>query len=146
MKKYSSLLLIIGFGALLLTQQKFIMPWVYEIVSSDLFLVGSKDEASQLPISSHLTDLAFKHCNQYIKSKLDSDNAITFSEKPINSWSLGNYQYVINAEASLTAKNTNTPSSPKYVCRITYNKGDDQSGIEDFDNWSVSGISGLENM
>lgn len=142
MKKYSTILLIIGLAVLLLTQQKVVMPLVYEVIKSDLFLVDSKDKASQIPVSSHLTDIAFKFCNQYIVSKLSPDTSATFSEKPINSWSLGNYQYVINAEANITANKIS--SSKKYVCRISYKNGDDQSGIENQDNWLINGIAGLD--
>lgn len=145
MKKYNTLLLIIGFAALLLTQQKVVMPLIYDVIKSDFFLVDSKDQASQLPISTHLTDLAFMHCNKYIASKFDTNSSVTFAEKPINSWSLGNYQYVINAEANVT-ENSKIPSVKKYVCRITYKNGDDQNGIENFDNWTINGVSGLDNL
>jgi len=51
MKKYSTLLFIAGFAALLFTQYKLVMPYIYKVAASDLFLVDSKDQASQLPIS-----------------------------------------------------------------------------------------------
>lgn len=142
MKKYSTLAILIGFAALLLTQQKIVMPLIYDVIKSDLFLVDSNDKASQLPISNHLTDLAFNHCNKYISSKL---NTSKFTAKSLHSWSLGNYQYVINAEANFIDENQK-PLLKKYVCRITYTKGDDQSGIENFDDWSISGISGIDNL
>ncbi|ASF47704.1 hypothetical protein [Methylovulum psychrotolerans] len=140
LKKYPTVVLIIGLCTLFLTQQKVVMPFVYDIIKSDLFLVDSNDKASQLPISTHLTELAFNNCNTYIKSTLDPNTTITFPAKPINAWSLGNYQYVINAEV------TTASGAHKYACRITYNNGDDQEGVADIKNWSVDGLSGLEKI
>lgn len=143
MNKYRTLLFIAGLTALLLTQYKLIMPFIYKVVSSDLFLVESTDNASQLPISTPLTDIAFMQCNSYIKSRLGSDAAISFPEKPLNAWSLGNYQYLISAEVTITGESANF-GQKKYACRINYDKGANQEGVLDFDNWSVIGLSGLD--
>jgi len=141
MKKYSTIIFLIGLAILLLTQQKVVMPLVYDVVKSDLFLVDSKDKASQLPISTPLTDIAFSHCKHHISAKLPEGTTAVFSEKPINSWGLGNYQYVINLESNFL---TNEGSGmKKLVCRISYKKGDDESGIGDIENWSIDGIAGL---
>ncbi|WP_174626597.1 hypothetical protein [Candidatus Methylobacter favarea] len=122
------------------------MPLVLDVIKSDLFLVDSKDQGSQLPVSTPLTDLAFMHCNNYIKSELGSNLAVSFHEKPIKAWSLGNYQYVINAEIDITDDLNNKVNTKKYVCRITYHNGDDEKGVADFDNWSIEGLSGLDNI
>jgi len=145
MKKYRTLLFIAGFAVLLLSQYKIIMPFIYKVVASDLFLVESKDQASQLPISTPLSGIAFMHCNNYIKSELGTDVAIIFPEKPLNAWTLGNYQYLISAEVTITSDATST-STKKYACRITYNNGDNEEGALDFDNWSIIGVSGIDNM
>lgn len=144
MKKYSILYLIIGIAILILLTQKVVLPLVNEVVKSDAFLVDSKDQGSQFPISNAMTDLAFMHCNNYIKSELGSDVSVTFSEKPLKAWSLGNYQYVINGELSLT--NAANASTKKYACRITYDNGDDTAGSVDFDNWSIIGVDGLDGI
>jgi hypothetical protein len=136
-------LFIAGLAVLLLSQYKVIMPFIYKVAASDLFLVDSKDQASQLPISTPLSAIAFLHCNNYIKSELGSDVNITFPEKPLNAWTLGNYQYLISAEVTITNDKANT-SIKKYACRITYNNGDDEEGALDFENWSIVGLSGLE--
>ena len=143
MKKYRTLILIAGLAILLLSQYKLVMPFIYKVVSSDLFLVDSKDQASQLPISTPLSDIAFMHCNNYIKSELGPDVSVSFPEKPLNAWTLGNYQYLINAEVTITSDTANT-STKKYTCRITYNNGDNEDGALDFENWSIIGLSGLD--
>ena len=143
MKKYRILIIIAVLGLLFLTQYKLIMPFIYKVVSSDLFLVDSKDQASQLPISTPLSGIAFMHCNNYIKSELGSDVSVAFPEKPLNAWTLGNYQYLISAEVTITS---DTTSTKKYVCRITYNNGDNEEGALDFENWSIIGMSGLDDL
>jgi hypothetical protein len=145
MKKYRTLLFIAGLAILLLSQYKVIMPFIYKVAASDLFLVDSKDQASQLPISTPLSDIAFMHCNNYIKSELGPDITITFPEKPLNAWTLGNYQYLINAEVTATSDTAKT-STNKYACRITYNNGDNEEGALDFKNWSIIGLSGLDDI
>jgi len=145
MKKYSILIFIVALTTLLLVQKEVVMPFVYKIIQSDLFLVDSNDQGGQDSISTPLTALAFNHCNGYIKSKLNSDTSASFPEKPINAWSLGNYQYVINAEIELTNATTGT-STKKYACRINYKNGDDQEGIIDPANWSIEGLSGLDSL
>ena len=145
MKKYRTLLLIVGLIVLLLSQYKIIMPFIYKVVASDLFLVDSKDEASQLPISTRLSGIAFMHCNNYIKSELGPDVTVAFPEKPLNAWTLGNYQYLISAEVTITSDTAGT-STKKYACRITYNNSDNEEGANDFENWSIIGLSGLDGL
>ena len=145
MKKYSILIFIICLGALLLFQKEVVMPFVYKVIQSDLFLVESKDQGGQTSISTPLTGLAYTHCNNYIKSQLGPDVSVSFPEKPLNAWSLGNYQYVINAEIAITSTTASTIPK-KYVCRITYKNGDNEEGSLDFANWSIEGLSGLDSI
>ncbi len=144
MKKYSLLFLIIGIGALILFTQKVVLPLVYDVAKSDAFLIDSKDQGSQLPLTNSMTEIAFTHCNNYIKSELGENSSLTFSDKPLNSWSLGNYEYVINAEATIT--NDGKAEIKKYACRIAFQNGDDTSGAADINNWSVEGIDGIEGL
>lgn len=139
------MVLILGLLALILLQRELIMPLVHKVIKSDLFLVESTDQGDMLPVSTPLTEMAFMHCNKYVKSELDSDLSIAFPDKPINAWSLGNHQYVINAEIGVTNDSSGTMNK-KYVCRITYTKGDDETGIADYDNWSIYGLSGLDDL
>lgn len=145
MKKYAFLIFIVCFTALIIFQSKVIMPFVYKVIQSDLFLIDSKDQGGQTPITTPLTELAFKHCNSYIKSQLGPDTSISFPKKPLNAWSLGNYQYVINGEIDITNATANT-TTKKYVCRISYKNGDSDEGALDFANWSIEGLSGLDSI
>jgi hypothetical protein len=144
MKKYSLLYLIIGIAALFLITQKIILPLVYDVIKSDAFLVDTKDLGSPMPVTNSMTDLAFMQCNNYIKTELEPDVTATFSKKPLNSWGLGNYQYVINAE--ITISGPQSTSASKYACRITYENGENQEGVMDSENWTVYGIDGIEGL
>jgi hypothetical protein len=143
LKKYRILLLIIGLALLSLSQQSFIMPFIYDVIKSDLFLVDTKDKGSELPISTPLSDIAFKHCNDYIKAKAEPDVTFSFPEKPLKAWDSGNYQYLINAEINMSSNNSGSVSK-KYSCQITYNKGDSGAESEtdamNIDNWTIYGV------
>jgi hypothetical protein len=140
LKKYRIIVLIVGLLVLSLSQYKFLMPVIYDVVKSDLFLVDSNDMGSDLPISTPLSNIAFTHCNNYIKSKSSPDETITFAEKPLKAWDMGNYQYLINAEInSGTAAAASV--SKQYTCRITYEKADNEEDALNIDNWSIIGVA-----
>ncbi|MCL7420402.1 MAG: hypothetical protein M8364_05815 [Methylobacter sp.] len=145
MKKHPVLVLMLGLIALILIQREVIMPLVNKVIQSDLFLVDSEDQGSVSPVSTPLTGLAFTHCNNYIKSELGSEVSINFPEKPLNAWSLGDYQYVVNAEIDITRNASNTVTK-KYVCRINYKNKSDEEGAFDFSNWTIYGLSGLDDI
>lgn len=139
LKKHRIIILIAGLLILSISQQKFIMPLIYDVIKSDLFLVESKDKGSDLPISTPLSNIAFLHCNNYMKSKAEADTTVSFAEKPLKAWDIGNYQYVINAEINLTSNSVTT--TKKYTCRITYNNGSNEEKALDIENWSIIGVS-----
>lgn len=142
MNKKKIIVFAICLAALLAIQIKFFLPFMYDIAASDLFLVDSKDQASLMPISNDMTTLAFTHCNNYIKSDAGEDASLSFAGQPTNVWSLGNYEYIVNADVEIG--NKEGPATMRhYACRIQYEKGDDTSGATEFDNWSVNGVSGL---
>lgn len=138
MKKY--LFLILGLAALIAIMRFIVIPLVMEAVTSDLFLVQSKDEGSHLSVSTPMTAKAFGHCNTQIKSEAGQDTQLSFPNAPLKAWSFGNYQYIVHSE--FTANGT----AKKYACRITYDNGDDLAGVDDFNNWTIDGISGLEGL
>ena len=143
--RYKLVLFILCLIGLIALQSKVILPAVYDIVSSDLFLEESDDVAEPNTISTEMTSYAFDQCNIYIANDVGSEFAASFTSKPVNSWSIGNYQYVINADIDLTPENA-ASFTRRYVCRIKYKLGNDQSGVSNPDNWSVDGISGLDNL
>lgn len=93
-------------------------------------------------VNNDMTALAFSQCNSYINSHLDSDYSASFASQPTNAWSIGNYEYILNAPIDIATKDA--PSTVyHYVCRIQYDNGDDLSGVNDIDNWSIGGITGI---
>ncbi len=139
LKKYRILILVVGLVLLSLSQQQFIMPIVYDVIKSDAFLVDSKDKGSDLPVATPLSNIAFMHCNNYIKSKSAADTSISFPEKPLKAWDIGNYQYIISAEMNTTSSAGTV--AKKYACRITYNNGDNEEDALKIDNWSIIGVT-----
>ncbi|MEI7840206.1 MAG: hypothetical protein WCJ11_06865 [Methylococcaceae bacterium] len=136
-------LLIGGVIGLVLLQRELLIPVAKDVAKSDLFLIQSNDQASNMSQSSPMTELAFQHCNKHLKASLDEKTTVTLPEKALNAWSLGNYEYVVSAEAGVSHEGS-APKKHKYVCRIAYNNGDDTSGAPEFDNWSLVGISKVD--
>ncbi len=143
--RYKVILFVLCLVGLIALQAKVVLPLVYDVVSSDLFLEESDDEGSVDTISNDMTGYAFDQCNQYIADDLGSDFSVSFSSQPINAWGMGNYEYVINADIDLTPPNAQS-FTRRYVCRIKYEMESDQSGITNPENWSVGGISGLDDL
>ncbi len=131
--------------ALFVFQGKIVMPWVEDVVSSDLFLEDSDDQASSMTISNEMTQLAFTHCNTYISDDVGSEFTINFSAEPIKAWSMGNYRYVVNADIEITPANA-ASFSRRYVCRIKYTHEEDLNLASEKDNWDIEGLSGIDNL
>ena len=138
---------IVIFGAclavLLALQIKFIQPLLFKVAASDLFLVESKDEANAMAISNDMTALAYGHCNNYIKNEIGEEKSVSFTGQATNAWSLGNYEYIVNADVEISGKDA-PGAIQHYVCRIQYSEGDDTSGASNFENWNVVGLTGIE--
>ena len=143
MNKKKIIVFAVALAALLAIQIKFFLPFMYDIAASDLFLVESKDEANAMAISNDMTALAFGHCNNYIKEELGEEKSTSFASQATNAWSLGNYEYIVNADVEISGKDA-LGAIHHYVCRIQYNNGDDTSGAGSFDNWNVVGLTGIE--
>lgn len=146
MNKKFIILFAVCLAVLLAIQIKFLLPFIYDIAASDLFLVDSKDDANPMPVSNDMTAVAFNQCNKYISNKLGADASTSFANQPIHAWSLGNYEYILNGDVELTTKETPASAVHHYVCRIQFENGDDTSGANDFDNWSIEGIEGIPNL
>jgi len=145
MNKKKIILFVACLAGLLALQIKFLLPWMYDIAASDLFLVDTKDTANPMPISNDMTNLAFLQCNRYVSNQIGSEGSAQFAGQPTNAWSLGNYEYIINAEVEVSLKDVPT-NLYHYVCRIQYTEGDDLSGVNNGENWSVVGITGLPDL
>ena len=138
---------IICLAGLFAFQAKVIMPVIYDIAASDFFLEDSGDEKNRMTTSNLLTNSAFDQCNKHIENEFSPKNTITFPDQPLNAFSLGNFQYVINADIEILPTDGNgIPFTRKYVCRINYLEKNDQSGISNSENWSVDGLSGLDDI
>ncbi|MCK5830289.1 MAG: hypothetical protein KAH20_08305 [Methylococcales bacterium] len=143
MDKKKILILVIGIIALLSLQAKVVMPLIYDIAASDLFLEDTGSEKNRISSSTSMTDNAFEQCNLYITTETFPDSPITFSEKPIGAFALGNYEFIINSELEISPPDE-AAYTQKYACKIKYLNKDDLSNISNPESWSISGISGLD--
>ena len=142
MSKKKLLIFVACLAGLLALQIKFVLPLMYDVAGSDLFLVENKDAASPLPVSNEMTALAFGFCNAFIKNDLGEEKTASFAAQPTHAWTLGNYEYIVNADVEIAPKDT--PSTlHHYVCRIQYENGDDLSGSANVENWKIEGVTGL---
>ncbi len=142
---YKFFILVIGLVALITFQSKVIMPWVYEIVASDLFLEDSGDDPSRFSANTAMTDNAFEQCKTYIASEILPEQTLSFAKSPTSAFSLGNFEYIISSDVEISPPNE-AGYMEKYACRIKYLEKDDTTNITDPDNWSIIGISGLDNI
>lgn len=137
------LLLLATVIGLVVMQRELLIPMAKDAAKSDLFLIESKDQGSMITQSNEMTQFAFEHCNVHLREDLDKKTTVTLPEKPLNAWSLGNYEYVVSAEADVSHEGS-ASKKHKYVCRISYKNGDDTSGAKEFNNWSLDGLSKVD--
>lgn len=143
--KNKFLLVVVLATALLVFQSKVIMPYIYDIAASDLFLEDTGDEKNDISSANLMTLAAFDQCNNNIASELLPDSTLVFSDTFINAFSLGSHQYVLNANLEIQPDSAPV-FSKRYVCKIKYSKGNDTSVLNVDENWSIIGISGLANL
>ncbi|MCK5353511.1 MAG: hypothetical protein KAJ63_00215 [Methyloprofundus sp.] len=144
-KKLLPLIFIAGLIALILFQNKAIMPLMKEIAASGIFLEDSGDEGSRVATATNMTNYAFIQCNKEVRDEIDSEINITFPTEPLQSWTLGNYKYIVNAEIEMIAAD-GTSLFRKYACSIQYDEGSDMEGVMDSDNWTMNGLSGISDI
>jgi hypothetical protein len=138
LKLLGLIVFVIGLYVILI---KVVIPITYNAAKSDLYLDGSDDNGSQFAVSSPMSDMAYKHCNTYIEKELDDGLTATFAPQTINAWDIGSYIFLVNGEIEIRDQN-GASTLKKYVCRIKYGEGDQSI----FDNWSVYGVSGLDEI
>jgi len=118
------------------------MPLVQKIAASGLFLEDSGDEGSRIATSTNMTNYAFIQCNKAIRDEFGSETNIIFPSEPLQSWTLGNYRYIVNAEIEVISKDGGSIFK-KYACQAQYEEETNLEGVMDSDNWTISGISGI---
>ena len=121
------------------------MPLVYKAAQSGLFLKDTDDQGSRESVSNAMTDAAFNQCNGYIKDELGDKFTLSFSNAPVNAWGLGNYEYLINADISISDNNT-PAKTERYVCRIQLDKSGENTDTSNKENWSIIGVTGIEQL
>jgi hypothetical protein len=98
-----------------------------------------------MPVSTDMTRFAFNQCNAYVAKDLGSKFSVVFSKEPINSWDIGNYEYVINADIQI-AEASSLAVTKRYACNIKYKNKDNVAGVSDANNWTIDGLSGIGDL
>jgi len=143
MKRYLNIIALIAFFVgLLVFMEKVVKPLIIDVARSDLFLEDTSDQGGPEVDSATMIALAYAHCSTYIENEYGDDILINFAAKPLHFWSLGNYEYVINAELEIT-DDSGVAQDKKFVCRIKYTGGP-EGNTSDFEEWSIEGLSGLD--
>lgn len=140
--KLKFFLVLVFFVGLIVILKYVIMPYAQNVAASDLFLDGSSDNPNPMSISNNMTDAAFRHCNRYIREELDDEVTVNFPNQPLHAWGIGSYSYVINSEVEILGKD-GVAKQAKYVCRIKFDEGKDPENYED---WSVYGVDGIDDL
>jgi len=143
--KSKLLLFVVCLVALFAFQAKVVVPVLYDIAASDFFLEDSGDESSRTSSSNQMTQAAFNQCNNHIANDILPNHTVTFPSSPLNAFSLGNFRYIVNVDIDILPVDS-ASFSRRYACRIQYSENDDNNGAENPDNWSIEGISGLDNI
>ncbi len=117
------------------------MPWITDVAVSDLFMEDLGEEKNLRSSLNEMTSNAYKQCNLHISDEILTEGQLNFPNEPLNAFSLGNYQYVINSDVELSSTE-GTTTVKRYACRIKFNSSSDD--ILDSNNWHIEGISGLD--
>lgn len=141
--KTKFIIFVVCLVLLLAFQSKLIMPVVYDIIASDFFMEDTGDELNPRATTTTMTDSAYLQCNNHIANDIFPDSSVSFTNAPLNAFQLGAFQYLVNADIEIIPANS-AAYTKRYACRIKYLNNDDTSGISDSNNWSIYGISGLD--
>lgn len=144
-RKLFPLLFLAALIGLIFLQKEAVLPFAEWVASTGIFLEDSGDEGSRIANSTPMTNHAFNQCNIAIRNDINEEFSISFPAEPLQSWSLGNYKYLVNADIELT-KASGESFFRKYACQIQYDQGSDMNGVTDSDNWDISGLSGISSL
>lgn len=144
-RKLLPILFLVTLIGLIIFQKEVVLPFAEWVASTDIFLEDSGDEGSRIGTSTPMTNHAFNQCNIEIRKTIDKETLISFPHAPLQSWTLGNYKYLVNADIELTTVSGES-FFKKYACQIQYDEGSNLEGVMDSDNWEITGLSGLSSI
>lgn len=137
-KKYS-LVLLAGFIVLLyVSLNKAIVPFVMQMMDSELFLEKEDEEPEELgKISNERTGYALTHCKNAMKEDRQVPENAIFNDNEYEAWALGGKAYLIRSHVTMpAAAGGEGPLDRKFACKIKLEGAD----AGDANSWSISGI------
>lgn len=133
--KYSLLFLILFIILLYVVLEKAILPFVMNVVESDVFFEEETEAELLGNVKNERTDFALMHCKNSMKEdEIVPENA-DFPDGKYDAWALGNRTYIIRSGVRVTDPEKGMVEK-KFACKIRLVENDPT----DFKNWSILGI------
>jgi hypothetical protein len=127
-------LLLLFIVALYVSLNKLIVPFVMQVVESDLFFSPDDEQEELGKIRNERTNVAFSQCKDNMKTDKHVPENAQFSEADYEAWALGGKVYLIRSHVLVNAEGA--ASDRKYACKIKFAGGD----VTDNANWSVLAV------
>lgn len=137
MKKiYKIVGLVLLVGCLYVITMKFVMPFVMDVVSSDLFFKQTEDDPVG-ELQNNRTYMGLLHCENQLRADQGLSEATRPSagESEYKAWGLGDHTYVIKAMLDVPGPDKNLVRT-NVGCKIKYEGGEEA----DAKNWSIIGV------
>jgi hypothetical protein len=135
MRKYSFILLALFVVGLYVFQNKAVLPFIMNVVESDLFVEKEKGDEQLGKISNERTALALSHCQVFMKDRGQAPQDAVFNSDDYEAWALGNQTYLIKSYVDINRAEKGV-ARKAFACKIRYTGGDDA----DSNSWSVQGL------
>lgn len=133
--KYSLLFLILFIILLYVVLEKAILPFVMNVVESDVFFEEETEAELLGNVRNERTDFALMHCKNSMKEEEIVPEDADFLDGKYDAWALGNRTYIIRSGVRVTDPEKGMVEK-KFACKIRLVENDPT----DFKNWSILGI------
>lgn len=135
-KKLKIALFLLFVVFLYVVTMKVILPIVFEVMESGLYLKKTEDDPVG-ELHSARTYTALLHCENDVRASKGLTNASrpSATEDEYKAWGLGDHTYVVKAILDVPGPDKNLVRT-SVTCKIKYDDGDES----DPDNWSILGM------
>ncbi|TAN51946.1 MAG: hypothetical protein EPN21_05235 [Methylococcaceae bacterium] len=135
-KKLKVVLFVLFVVFLYVVTMKVIMPIVFKVMDSGLYLKKTEDDPVG-ELRNARTYAALLHCENQLRESggLARTTRPSAGEDEYKAWGLGDHTYVIKAMLDIPGQE-NKLVRTSVACKIKYDEGDES----DPDNWSILGV------
>jgi len=133
--KYSLLFLFFFIIFLYVLLDKAILPFVMDVVESNVFFETETEEEQLGNVKNERTNFALMHCKNSMKEDGVLPENADFLDDKYDAWALGNRTYIIRSSVKVIDSEKGQVDK-KFACKIRLVENDPS----DFKNWSILGI------